>query len=294
MFASSVPGSRYRPGVSSRKYYLALLPLLAACAVATHASSAAAEPASSKPASRARAFLQHQLDVAKDRDALTATFAAHSVILHHGVSTDARRASMLGIGDGGADGASTASARISNLLAGGNSEVVWLYAEVSTQDAGRGSRPGLKGTTRVVELIASSADWRAVAASFGDGEKLQGAADNIEIENATDGDHSLAKLLSSPDALVVALAPDAIVVGPESAQVAQGKDAKAALAKWALAPIVVYRRPRELHDSDWAFAQANYDQLAVPADKLRGIAQVFALPKPDGTWVVVLAQYRAN
>jgi hypothetical protein len=241
---------------------------------------------------KARTFLQHQIDSAKgDGKDLVTSFTPDAVVLVHGSSSTADRVSMWGIGDSGPDGATTAKVAITKLVAAGTPDAVWFYADVTTQSRG----PGKPAVTRVVELIVASENWRAVAASFGMGAALQVSGDNMEIPNATGTDGPLTKLLASTSAIGGALDPNAIVVGPTDAQVKQGGGAKGALLKWKLDPITLYKRSREVDRPTWGLAQVYYDHAtAKPTDIERGIAQAFALPKSDGTWNVVLVQYRAE
>jgi hypothetical protein len=46
--------------------------------------------------------------------------------------------------------------------------------------------------------------------------------------------------------------------------------------------------------SGWAFAQASFDRPHPGRPTLtdRGLVQLFAVPKPDGSWSIVLVQYR--
>lgn len=235
---------------------------------------------------RARQFLQHQLDSATKSADLDATFTADAVVLVHGDASTAKMVTTFGIGDGGPDGASPTPATITKLVADGTADAVWFYADVST---------GGGAPTRVVELLVGSEQWRAVAASFGRGAKLQPSGDNLEVPNATAADGPLAKLLGSTAAIGAQLAPGAIVVGPTDAELAVGGEAKAALAGWKLDPLTVFQRAREVRTPTWGFVQAYLDHPEVePPYVDRLIGQAFAVPRPDGTWQIVLAQYRSN
>jgi hypothetical protein len=241
---------------------------------------------------KARTFLQHQIDAARgDGKALVASFTSDAVILVEGHASDADGVSSWGIGDAGPDGGAIASASITKLLASGTADAVWFYAEVTTRPKG----PGTPAVTRVAELLVASEQWHAVAASFGMASALQVSDSNLEIPNPTGADSPLAKLLGAPSALGAALAPNAIVIGPTAAQLKQGAGAKDALAGWKLEPIALYKRAREIHKPTWGFVQAYYDHaIAKSTDVARGLAQAFALPKPDGSWNIVLVQYRAR
>ena len=194
------------------------------------------------------------------------------------------------IGGGGADGASIDKATIAKLVAHGTKDAVWFYAEVSTHSTGPGG--GGVGATRVVELIAASSSWHAVAASFESPDELQPAGMNTEIASAT-GAPSLALPLATPSQLGAQLAPDAIAIGPTSDEVATS-NAATALTGWKLEPITLFKNAREVKGSGWAFAQASFDRPHPGRATLtdRGLAQLFAVPKPDGSWSVVLVQYR--
>jgi hypothetical protein len=250
------------------------------------------------PDARARSFLQRQIDAAlAHTNELAATFTSDAVILlEGGASSPASSASSLGIGDGGPDGVQTTKATIGQLIARGTPDAVWFYAEVNTESQGPNGQPSLETPTRVIELIAASEQWRAVAASFGVSAKLQPSGGNSEIPNATGPAGPLATLLSTPSSLSSQLAGDAIVVGPIYDQLSNGNGAGSALASWKLEPLTLYKHAREVHQTGWGFAQGTFDhpESARPQliDRLTG--QTFAIPSSDGSWKVVLVEYLAN
>jgi len=275
--------------------FVACSPTATAAPAATAAPVTSPSQSTMTPAAaqtKARGFLQHQIDAARgDGKALVASFTSDAVILIEGHASDADGVSAWGIGDAGPDGGDIAAASITKLLASGTADAVWFYAEVIIRPKG----PGAPAVTRVAELLVASEQWHAVAASFGMASALDVSDSNLEIPNATGDDGPLAKLLSAPSALGAALAPNAIVIGPTAAQLKQGAGAKDALAGWKLEPIALYKRAREIHTPTWGFVQAYYDHATgKPTDVARGLAQAFALPKPDGSWNIVLVQYRAR
>lgn len=139
---------------------------------------------------------------------------------------------FFGLADSGPDGTQNEKATIASLVAGGNADAVWFYAEVATESSGPGGKES--ATTRVVEIASAAERWRVVAASFGEASELLYAADNWEIAGATSADGPLAKLLGSPRTVGAQLAADAIVVGPKAA--AYGAGARDALAAWKFEP----------------------------------------------------------
>jgi hypothetical protein len=257
---------------------------------------AVARTASATPTAeaRARAFLQQQIDLALagKHDDLVATFAKDTIVLadDDNVST-ANQVNNFAIGGGGADGASIDKASIAKLVAHGTNDAVWFYAEVSTHSTGPGGGPGI-GSTRVVELLTAASSWHAVAASFDAPDELQPAGMNTEIAGATNAP-ALAQPLATPSKLGAQLAPNAIAIGPTGDQVATS-NAATALAGWKLEPITLFKNAREVKGGGWAFAQASFDRPHPGRPTLtdRGLAQLFAVPKPDGSSSIVLVQYR--
>lgn len=239
---------------------------------------------------QARAILQRQLDATKaNDDSIQKLFTADAVVFTHGKSTTANAVTHFGLADSGPDGVQTDKATIAKVLAGGNADAVWFYAEVATEMTGGDGET--TATTRVVEVASAAAQWRVVAASFGEAAELAPLGDNVEVDKATAADGPLAKLLGAPAAVGAQLAQDAIVVGPRT--VARGGDAASALASWKLAPLRVFQRAREVRTATWGFAQANLDH---PTDKgiERIAATLVAVPAANGQWQVVLAQYAAQ
>lgn len=244
-------------------------------------------PAGESAEARARALLEHQIELARSKpDDLPTTFAQDAIVIAGNRSTTPDGIATFGIGDAGPDGATVTKASITKLIAGGNANAVWFYAEVTVEGG------GTPGVTRAVELLAAP-DWHAVAASFETPGKLQPSGNNREIENATGSDGPLVKLLASPPTIAAQLAPDAIVIGPEAGQLAQSAEARTALAGWKLEPLTLFQRGREVTKPTWGFVQAHFDRPDPAHPKLvdRVIGQAFAVPKPDGTWSVVLVQY---
>ncbi|HEX4416657.1 MAG TPA: hypothetical protein VH165_02105 [Kofleriaceae bacterium] len=93
--------------------------------------------------------------------------------------------------------------------------------------------------------------------------------------------------------MAAALTPDSIVVGPD--KMATGAGAKDALAGWQLDGSTVFQRSREIHQARWGFVQANLDRPRPGGKGVdRIVGQLFAVPVPDGTWSIVVAQYAAQ
>jgi len=236
---------------------------------------------------KARGILQRQIDATKAHDGSMKTmFTPDAVVFTHDKATTVDGVTFFGLADGGPDGVQTDKATIAKVLAGGNANVVWFYAEVATESTGPDGKG--TGTTRVVEVATAAEQWRVVAASFGEAGELAPAGDNREIENATAADGPLAKLLGAPDLVGAQLAANAIVVGPKAAT--QGARSRDTLASWKLEPMNVYKRAREMRTATWGFAQANLDHHDKKyTDRLAGM--IVAVPEADGRWSVVLAQY---
>lgn len=264
---------------------------VAGSAASTSGSAAAAtlpaKPAGEAPEARARKLLEHQIELARSKpDDLPTTFAKDAIVIAGNRSTTADGIATFGIGDAGPDGGTVTNASISKLIADGNADAVWFYAEVTVEGG------GTPGVTRVVELLAAP-DWHAVAASFETAGKLQPSGNNREIENATSADGPLVKLLASPSAIAAQLASDAIVVGPEADQLAQGSAGRAALAGWKIEPLTLFQRAREVTQPTWGFVQAHFDRPDPDHPKLvdRVAGQAFAMRNGDGPWSIVLVQY---
>lgn len=268
-------------------------------ASASGSATSSATPASVRPPTaeqRARAFLQTQIDAALrgDTPALVKTFSDDAVVLVPLASAPAE-VTFFGIGDG-FHGMQTTKASIATLIAGGTADAVWFYADVSTENEfadDDGNTKKASHTTRVVELVSAADDWRAVAGSFTESLKPQPLGANPEIEGATGGDGTLAKLVSG--GATASMAPDALLVGPEEGQLATGPAAaRDAIAGWKLQSLTLIPRPREVRTAHWGFVQGHLDQPR--ADKLvnRLAVQLVGVPKPDGNWQVVLVQYLAK
>lgn len=289
---------------------LVIVTLLVGAAACTHArdnnkaaSGSAAQPTSTPAGAptrvdadaRARTFLQQQINfaLADKHDDLAATFTKDAIVLagDDNVAT-ADQVTDFMIGGGGADGASIDKASLAKLTAHGNKDAVWFYAEVSTHTTGPGG--GGAGSTRVVELITAASSWHAVAASFELPAELQPSGMNDEIAGAS-GAPALARPLATPSKLGAQLAPDAIAIGPTADQIATS-NAATALAGWKLEPITLFKNAREVRSSSWAFVQASFDRPHPGRPNLtdRGLVQAFEVPKPDGSWSIVLVQYRGQ
>lgn len=213
---------------------------------------------------------------------------ADAVVFTHDKATTVDAVTYFGLADGGPDGVKAEKATISKLLAGGNADAVWFYAEVTVVSK-KTTGGNETSTTRVVEVATVADKWTAVAEGFGVAGALRPSGGNEEIENATGTDGPLAALLASPSSVATQLAPDAIVVGPNDA--AQGASARPTLASWKLA-MMLFKRAREVRRPTWGFAQANLDHPNTSGsgtDRLAGL--VVATLTPGGTWTVVLAQY---
>lgn len=255
------------------------------------AGSAAAAAAPMAPAAaeaKAREILGHQIDATKSGgDAIRQTFTDDAIVFTEGKATTTDLVTFYGLADGGPDGVQTDKATIAKLMAGGNADAVWFYAEVATENSvPSGGKE--TATTRVVEVASAAQQWKVVAASFGEAHALHGAGSNREIQNATAADGPLAKLLAAPGTVAAQLAPDAIVVGPTAAT--QGGSAKDALASWKLDPISVYQRAREVRTATWGFVQANLDHPdGTRTDRLAGL--LVAVPGAGDAWTIVLAEY---
>src|SRR5581483_10214644 len=126
---------------------------------------------------KARDILQRQIEATKAHDdSVQKTFAADAIIFTHDKATTADSVTCFGLADAEPDGVQTDKATIGKVLAGGNGDAVWFYAEVATETSGPDGKG--KQTTRVVEVAAAAEQWRVVAASFGAATALAPAGDN--------------------------------------------------------------------------------------------------------------------
>lgn len=143
-------------------------PVVPGSASAVSSIDDAAVPNRPTPEARAREVLQKQIDaaLANDERALRATFAAGSIVLTPAVR-ESEELSRRDIFDLHGSEATTA-ATITKLTAGGTSDVVWFYAELTTENqlGDDLEAHGSTSTIRVVELLAASESWRVVASSF--------------------------------------------------------------------------------------------------------------------------------
>ncbi len=251
---------------------------------------------SSTAAQRSRAFLQRQIDAAlrRDRAALVDTFSDDAIVLVP-LASEPGEVTHFGIGDG-FHGMKTTKASIATLIAGGSADAVWFYADVATENEfvdHAGIRNTVAQTTRVVELVSAAHGWRAVAASFTEARGPQPSGANPEIAGATDSDGTLAMLAT--DGAVASMAPDGLLVGPEAGQLATGPAAaRTAITAWRLESLTRIPRPREIRTSSWGFVQGHLDQPRPDRLVNRLAFQLFCVPRRDGSWQVVLAQYLAK
>jgi hypothetical protein len=122
------------------------------------------------------------------------------------------------------------------LVAGGNSAMVWLAAELEI--IVRSQEPGEPSSTashavRAVELLDAASGWKVVAASFTEVRPLEQLRQSLGPIPSPTAPGPLAKLLASPDDLAVLASDQVVVFGTDAPERAVGQPAaKALLARW--------------------------------------------------------------
>lgn len=196
--------------------------------------------------------------------------------------------------------ATLVSKKIDKLVAGGNANVVWFSADLAfTVHSSEGGKTD-DAVTRlhVVELLDGAQDWKPVVAAFSEVKKLAYYERPRGEVPAPTSPGPLAKLIADPAALSAALGADAVVLGTDPGDRAQGKAAaQKMLAKWTKLGLSIEQHDKvhEVATKTYAYAIANVD---MPNEKpneapYRMHAVVVAIPDGNG-WQVVAATYGAQ
>lgn len=253
-------------------------------------------PANTKPAPNLEDVLKAQLDAVKhwsDDTPMRATFAPNAIILftngEHPLDdgSNASRVAYL------SPDATVKEASYDHFVAGSNANVAWFTADLHFTVIE--SRTTSKRTIRATELLDGASDWKVVVAAFLNVDDLNGHGAS-PIKDATDSD-ALTKLLVAPDALAAALDANAVVLGTDPKERAQGPAAKALLAKWKGLKLTIdgEQKTREVHTATYGYAMANVQMTPAKGGDTKAMnAFVLALPSASGSWSVVAASYGAT
>ena len=174
--------------------------------------------------------------------------------------------------------------KFTRVVAGGNDEAVWLFAELSITK--HNSEPGEKETdatslVRATELATAASGWKVVTAAFGEpNDPVHSGGAFPMIDTTAAG--PLAQLLAAPK---LSDDPNAVVITGKDAAV--GPDAAKALATWSAHHAVVDGAVREIREAKWGVVQANLSWKDGDGPPFRASAQLIALPKADGSWEIV-------
>lgn len=187
--------------------------------------------------------------------------------------------------------------KLVQLVVGGNNDLGWLFADLTITK--HNQEPGEKATAisvsvHATELLSAAANWKVVAAAFSESRtagRLGGVFPMIETTESG----PLAALVASPAKIEAALANDPnIVVALNDNQLAVGvNEAKVLLDAWTKRSLTVNGAVREVRNERWGFVQANIDWNEPGGKPYRFSAQLIAIPRSDGSWNVVAAQYLA-
>ena len=188
--------------------------------------------------------------------------------------------------------------KVVKLVAGGDDKVVWVMADLAITKLNQ--EPQFPATTKTVsihttQLLAADAGWKVVAVTAAESHEAERSRDVLPMKGTTGDVGPLAALAAAPDKLAAALAadPNVVVVGNEKEYAVGAGAAKKLLATWGSRKLSVNGKVREVHKDNYGFVQANVDWEEPGGKPYRFMAQVIALPKADGSWSVVAAQYLA-
>jgi len=187
--------------------------------------------------------------------------------------------------------------KIDSLVAGGDENVVWLTAGLTTYLSGAAEGVGpvkSTGKPRVSQVaVPSDKGWKVVASIVDDGNPLSPGRDEMQPLGGATATGPLAPLLASPKELAAALStdPHTFVLGSDKTERAIGPAAaKKLLASWSKLSLSLEGKVREVETKTYAFAQAH-----VKWTKGKTIywmeAMLVAVPGPGGTWKVVGVHY---
>ena len=197
--------------------------------------------------------------------------------------------------------------KLDKIVAGGDANVVWLTADVSTtfaehepeQDNNRSNRVEKKRLTELIVLDGST--WKAVAATLTVPEATHGStsADHSTLKDATKPG-PLAPLAASPTELIKKLSSDknVFVLGTDTAERAIGPAAaKKLLGKWTKLKMTIDEKSvREVETKTYGFAEVTVTYSTTKKDEtLYYDMTALILAVPNGSdWSVVGIHYRAN
>jgi hypothetical protein len=176
------------------------------------------------------------------------------------------------------EGNTFAHGSIAALEVGGTTEAVWFDADLAFEYQAK------TWALRYTGVAAKRSDWKIVAGSIVvDPMPIRGSGkpDGDPFPNSNPPDE-LARLALDGAALSKALAPDAIIIGPEH----ERGHGPGELGEWASRKLELDTNPREIVDPSWATLQAN---AVFPKGNL-GVF-VVAVPESSGGWTPVFVQY---
>ena len=252
---------------------------------------------------RARALVEKQLKALPDDNAaLVLDFAKDAVVMlsYIGSRVDAPDLELAAAIAGMHPHAEMKSAKITELVVGGNASMVWLAAELEivVLSLEPGETPSTEvRTVRAVELLDAASDWKIVAASFVQVRGLSQRRSSLGPIPSPTPAGPLTPLLASPDKLAAAIAGDPVVLyGTDKAERAIGASAaKSLLAKWRKLPLAIEEndKVREVRTANWGYAMADVNIAKAGGPPYRMSGFVIAVPSADGAWSVVAASYGA-
>lgn len=254
------------------------------------------------PEARARALLAKQLKaLPADNAALMATFVKDAVVMLPRVAAKLDPDLDLGGQIAGMNPHATMkSAKLGELVAGGNASMAWVAAELEivVLSAEPGEKPSsATHVVRAVELLDAASDWKVVAASFTEVRPLEQLRESLGPIPSPTVAGPLVKLLSAPDSLAGSLASDPVVVfGTDKTERAVGQGAaKALLTKWhkLLLAIEEADKVREIRTAAWGYVMADVNIAKPGGAPYRMSAFLVAIPVSNGTWSVVAVNYGA-
>jgi hypothetical protein len=258
--------------------------------------------ASPTPEERARTLLEKQLKaLPSDNAALMATFVKDAVVMLPRVAAKLDPELELGGQIAGMNPHATMkSAKLGQIVAGGNASMVWLAAELEivVLSAEPGEKPSsATHAVRAVELLDGAADWKVAAASFTEVRPLEQLRESLGPIPSPTPPGPLVKLLASADALASSLSSDPVAVfGTAAAERGVGQSAaKTLLAKWRKLPFAIEEadKVREVRTAAWSYAMADVNIPKPGGSPFRMSAFLVAIPGPNGAWSVVAVNYGA-
>ena len=255
------------------------------------------------PEKRARVLVEKQLKALPgDNAALVADFAKDAVVMlpYIGSRVDAPDLELATAIAGMHPHAEMKSAKLIELVVGGNTSMVWLAAELEivllSLEPGETPSTDVR-TVRAVELLDAASDWKIVAASFAQVRGLSQRRSSLGPIPSPTPAGPLTPLLAAPDKLAAAIGSDPVVLyGTDKAERAIGASAaKALLAKWRKLSLTIEEsdKVREVRTPSWGYAMAdvNIPKAGGPPYRMSGF--VIAVPGANGAWSVVAASYGA-